>query len=106
MSVATAITPETKPSQMTLWGGGIKAAIYVLACLGVVFYGVPHLWKSGVTPWLEPNTNPLVNWALMVVADLGAIVLLVLFGMSLFGPNTPKGLREATFLAAISILVG
>ena len=106
MSVAAATPTETKATRTSLWVEGLKFAVYVLAVLGVVFYGVPHLWETGVSPRLGPAVGKFVNVALMLVADLSAAVLLVIFGIGLIGPNPAKGLRGATFLAFVSIFAG
>lgn len=105
MSVAAATPSNTKTAPLSLWTASVAGAIYVLAALAVVFYGVPQLWEMGVSPWLVPALNTAVNGFGRVVAQIAAIVLLTIFGLNLAGPHPIRGMRGGIFLAVCSIFI-
>src|SRR5271154_930640 len=100
MSVAAISSTETKglTSQASLWTTGLVGGAYILAALAVVFFGVPNLWEVGVGSWLVPALGNFVNIAFRLVAQAGIAVMLAFFGVSLAGPNPPKGIRGSIFL--------
>jgi len=107
MSVAAPTTTETKgpSSPMSLWAASMLGAVYVLMALAVVFYGVPQVWQMAVAGWLEPATNSFVNVTFRIIAQIAAVVALVIFARSLAGPRPQPGLRGGTFLAILTIAV-
>jgi preprotein translocase SecE subunit len=107
MSVAAAAPLETKATPVSLWTASLMGGVYVLGVIAVVFYGVPALWHVGVSSWLAPATaGTFVDPALMIIADLAALALLVVFGMNLMGPHPLKGIRGGIFLGIASIFTG
>lgn len=106
MSVAAPSPTETKSSSgpVSLWTTGLAGAIYVLASMAVVFYGVPQLWDIGVSSWLTPAIGATFNGALRLVAQIAAVVGLAIFGINLAGPNPPVGMRGSVFLGIATIL--
>jgi preprotein translocase SecE subunit len=100
MSVAAPSVTETRSAAgpVSLWATGLVGGLYVLAALAVVFYAVPNLWQMGVATWLTPMFNSFMNASLRIVAQFAAAVGLIIFGLTLAGPNPPKGIRGSIFL--------
>src|SRR5580704_14508196 len=100
MSVAALSSTETKgqTSQPSLWTTGLVGGVYVLAALAVVFFAVPTLWDTGVSSWLVPIITKWPNIALRLIAQAGIAIMLAFFGISLAGPNPPRGIRGSIFL--------
>jgi preprotein translocase SecE subunit len=94
MAVAVKNTQDTKTRPRSrLLSASLVGAVFILGSLAAVLYGVPQLWAGGVTPWLEPALGSFVNVALRFLVQVAAGVGLYVFGLSLAGPNPPKGLR-------------
>ncbi len=106
MSVVAVSPTETKtaPAPMNLWMTGFLGGVYVLAALAVVFYAVPQLWEMGVSSWFVPIAGPGINAGFRVTAQLAALVLLTIFGISLSGLHPPHGIRGSIFLG-ISVII-
>ena len=106
MSVAAATTSEAKVGTVNLWTASMKGGLYVIAALAVVFAGIPHLWEVGVAPWMISGLNKAFNLFFFVVAEVGAVILLTMFGLNLAGPHPVKGLRGGIFLSILTIFTG
>src|SRR5436853_281755 len=104
MAVAVKNTPETAPRPLRdrLAVSSLLGAVYVLAGLGIVFFGIPSLWAAAVSPWL---TNAFVNVALLIVGMLAAGAGLVVLGQRWRGPTVPAGLRAGVFFGAVGVVV-
>lgn len=105
MSVVAANPSETKTKPLSLWFASLIGGIYLLAALAIVFYGVPELWRIGMSNWLEPALGNFVDRAFLIIAMIAAAIILVIFGMSLAGPHPQRGLRGGIFLAIAAIFI-
>lgn len=95
-------TPAPADPRTALLLASAAGAIYVAACIGVVAFGIPFVWKLAVAPWLTKALGSFVNLAAMGTAILAAAVGLVIAGLKLAGKHPPEGLRAGVF----SILAG
>src|SRR4051812_4069918 len=97
MAVAVKNTSEstTRTGTMNLAMASLGGAMYVLGSIAVVTQVIPKLWAAGVSPWLE--SVPFVDAAGLIVVVLFAVGALVVLGMTLVGPNPPRGLRAGVF---------
>lgn len=105
MAVAAVSPPETKNSTSTtpLWMASLVGGIFVLAALGVVFYGIPSLWASSVAPGLKASLGNLFNGALLLLAQIAGAVALMIFGSRLAGSPPVAGIRGGIFLTISTI---
>jgi preprotein translocase SecE subunit len=106
MSVAAPTSTEAKSvsSPPSLWTTGLVGAVFVLAALAVIFYGVPQLWQMSIGAWLAPNK--FLDYSFRLVAQVLVFVVLAMLGVLMVGPNPPKGLRGSVFLGIATIIVG
>lgn len=88
--------PHEAP-QAHLLRGSVVGALYVTLCLGLVFFGIPLLWKASVGPLLAKNLGAFFDPAGMAVALIAAAVGLLLLGARLAGTSPPPGLRAGVF---------
>jgi preprotein translocase SecE subunit len=97
MAVAVKNSPEstTRSAAGTLVPASIAGAVFVVACLAVIFWGVPRLWEMGVAPHLA-NLS-FVSYAVLIVFEAVAIAALAYAGNALVGTNPPAGLRAGIF---------
>src|SRR5437016_2150146 len=104
MAVAVKNSPETAaPTTLSrLPAASLAGMIYVLASLGVVFYGLPWSWGTGIAP-LFPAGLSFVNTALLVLAMVAAAVGLAVTGFRLVGPHPPEGLKGGIFVAQVGL---
>src|SRR5580692_208899 len=98
MAVAVKNSTETmKPRPMNyLAVGSLAGAVYILASLAVLFYGLAELWSLFVRPLLPTGAaggQSAVGRALLGVALVAAAIGLVLLGRKLAGPAQPTGSR-------------
>lgn len=107
MAVAVKNTPETTsgPALDRTVVHSLFGAVYVLASLAVVFYGIPRLWAAAVTPWLAAGLGSFIDAALLLVAVLAAACGLVILGQRLAGPTLPAGAKAGTFFAFVTLVV-
>jgi preprotein translocase SecE subunit len=63
---------------------------------------VPQLWRSAITPLIG---NSFVDTALRIVAEIGAAIVVAMFGISLAGPTPTRGLRGGIFWAIIAMVL-
>jgi len=104
MAVAAPSATETRSAAgpVSLWTTGLLGAVYILASVAVVFYGIPNLWQMGVSGLFPANLSG-VSRALQVLAQVAATVALFMFGLTLAGPTPPKGIRGSIFLGMSAI---
>jgi preprotein translocase SecE subunit len=97
MAVAVKNSSEstTRSGTMNLVMASLGGAMYVLGSIAIVTQVIPKLWAAGVSPWLE--SVPFVDAAGLIVVLLFAVGALVVLGMTLVGPNPPRGLRAGVF---------
>lgn len=105
--MATAVEPSSTPPSPAAPGAGsglvfasLVGAVYVIAALAAMLYGVPKVWELYVAPAFGANRLPeaFLRWAVV----LAALVVLIRFGLSLAGANPPKGLRGGIFLMLVT----
>lgn len=107
MAVAVKTPPETSARQPLnrLGVSSLTGALYVLGSLAVIFYALPALWKSAVSPVLTGNPESPVDIALRVLVMIAAAVGLGILGRRLAGPRPPHGLRAGIFTGVLGIFV-
>jgi len=106
MATAVKNVVETRPTdpQARLPLAGMFGALFLVASVAAVLFGLPYLWSTGVSPTLEPKLGLFLDQGLKLVAQVGLTVILVIFGMALQGANPIEGLRGAIFFS-ISVLI-
>src|SRR5262245_30841716 len=105
MAVAVKNVPEatTRKPVNRLALGSLAGAVYIIAAVGVVFYGVPALWW-GLIEWLNLDLNEFVAGALLIPLVLAAGVGAVVLGWRLLGPAPVHGLRAGVFFTLAGVL--
>src|SRR5438105_14967477 len=107
MAVAVKTSPETTPrSPVThLAVNSLLGALYLLFAVGTVLTGLPVLWNEALE--INKHVNEFLSGALLLMAELGAIVGLFVLGRVLEGPHPQRGQRAGTFVAAAGLcLIG
>src|SRR5437870_547429 len=97
----TAAAPDP---QFRLLRASVVGALYLIVCLLLVFYGIPYVWKAGVTPWLGKLLGSFVDVALLGVTMIAAAVGLLIAGITLAGSRPPDGLRAGVFSILVLLL--
>jgi preprotein translocase SecE subunit len=105
MALAVKNNPETKPRSPNthLALASLVGAVFVLASIVVVFYGVPQLWRMVVGDALE-NIGA-TDWFLSFLLCIATAVGLGFLGKMLAGPNPPVGLRTGIALTIAAMFV-
>lgn len=105
--MATAVEPSSAPSTpgqpLSLPIASLLGAVYVAASLAILLFLLPVLWNEHVTPVLN---NRLLDYLLLIAAEVVALGALGWFGFSLAGRSAPRGMHGGIFLvisAAITI---
>lgn len=106
MAVAVKNLPDSKTYSGTvrLASASMMGALYVLAAVAVVIYGIPRLWELGMTPWVKPSLGSFINAAGLLVVELLAIGGLAIFGLTLAGPSAPAGLRGGVCTVFVGVV--
>src|SRR5262245_17657024 len=103
--MATAVTtpPEAAPRDphQVLLMSSFKGAVYILFALGLIFAGLPMLWRNVVTPAI----GEFLGGALLVLLNLPLIVGLVIVGKKLEGPHPQPGVRAGAFVLAFLLFM-
>ena len=107
--MATAVKSSSTPAPTTdphtrLLLASVLGAVYVAACVAFVAFGIPALWRTGMTPWLEPALGAFFNVALLIVVLVTAAAGLLIGGLTMAGPNPPDGLRAGVFTILAGVL--
>jgi preprotein translocase SecE subunit len=89
-----------KSGAMSLPMASLAGALYVLASIAIVTQAVPLLWAKGVSAWLPPWAS-FIDAAGLIVVLLFAVGVLAFLGMTLVGPNPPRGLRAGVFTVLV-----
>src|SRR5262245_26167107 len=89
MAVAVKNSPETSaPSIFSrLPAASLAGMVYVLAGLALVFYALPWVWGTAISPSFPPGLS-FVNTALLVLVMAAAAVGWVVVGLRLAGPRS------------------
>jgi preprotein translocase SecE subunit len=105
MAVAVKNSPETITHHplRRLAMESLMGVVYILGSLGVVFYGLPHLWRELVTPALA-DVNLAVQTSFLVLLGVLAFAGLVYLGVRLVGPQPTPGLAAGIFLALVGLI--
>src|SRR5262245_49317491 len=91
-----AAAPQSPPK---LLRASLIGAVYVALCLGVVFFGVPWLWKSTVGGWVGQHIGKFFDPAGMALLLLAAAIGLLYLGKMLADlMGSPAGLRAGVFV--------
>jgi preprotein translocase SecE subunit len=97
--MATAVEPGSEPrtpsAPLSLPLASLIGAVYVAASIAVVLFAIPNFWVTTVTPALK---NITLTAGSRVVAQVGALAVLLWFGRKLLGDNPPKGIHGGIFL--------
>ena len=107
--MATAVEPSSSPQPSAPGAGpglvfaSLAGAVYLLAALAVMLYGVPAMWDQFLAPVFGSNQllQGFTRTGLMIAVFVG----LVKFGLSLAGASPVKGLRGGIFLILMAVLV-
>jgi preprotein translocase SecE subunit len=99
MAVAVQSSAEPKsPSQpMGLVASSAVGAVFVLAAAGLVLRGLPYLWETGVGHAVTSATNSFISTALLILAQVAAIVGLIVVGSKLGSGQQASGIRGGIF---------
>src|SRR5436309_9696791 len=107
MTLAVKTMPDNRTG--TGFGGlaltSLLGAVYVLGSIAVVAFGMPQLWATGVSPWLEPLLGSFVDVAGLIVVVLFAAGLLGSLGLTLVGGRTQPGARAGIFTVLVGLLL-
>jgi preprotein translocase SecE subunit len=104
MSVAekpTVETPQRSQHQQLLLSSSL-AALYVIASFGLVFMGLPLLWR---VLDLSDLFNEFLADALLILVTLPAIFGLFVLGRHLEGANPPRGQRAGMSYICLALVV-
>src|SRR5438445_2617151 len=96
---ATQTTP--RPALNRLAVGSLLGALYVLASLAIVFYGVPKLWGLAISPALASAAAIDATLLILVMGAVGAA--LFYYGMRLLGPHPQHGLKAGIFAGIVLV---
>jgi preprotein translocase SecE subunit len=99
MATAVKSVTESAPRpQHHLLRASLVGALYVVVCLGLVFFGLPYLWKQTVGPWVGEHLGAFFDPAGMGVLIIAAAVGLLYLGKTLADQTgSPPGLRGGVF---------
>src|SRR5437773_7981185 len=107
--MATAVKDSSTPTPTSdpharLLRASLVGAVYVAACVAFVAFGIPTLWRTGMTPWVEPLLGSFFNAAGLIVVLVTAAAGLLIGGLAIAGPNPPDGLRAGVFTLLVGVL--
>src|SRR5262245_61432928 len=99
MAVAVQSSAEPKsPSQpLGLVASSAIGAVFVLAAAGLVLRGIPYLWETAVGPAITGATNSFISTALLILAQVAAVVGLIVVGSKLGSGQQATGIRGGIF---------
>jgi preprotein translocase SecE subunit len=105
--MATAVEPGSQPRTpslpLSLPIVSLIGAVYVIAVIAIVMYGIPVLWAKVFGEQIAGNT--FVDWSLRQSLRVVAAVGLVFAGRRLLGDTPQKGVRGGIFLILASAVV-
>jgi preprotein translocase SecE subunit len=100
MAVAVKNPPEVSPSLLDrMAAASLAGTVYVLGCIGIVFYLLPSLW------WTALQQPSFGNEALLGLIMLAAAIGLAVLGVRLLGGKTVPGLRAGIFMGVVWFVV-
>jgi preprotein translocase SecE subunit len=107
MAVAVKNIPETFSRHFNRlavesWLG----VLFVLASIGIIFYGLPWVWSEGVGPSLAHiGLSGAVQTSLLILAMILATGGLVYLGVRLTAGNTAHGLAAGVFIGLVEFVI-
>jgi preprotein translocase SecE subunit len=108
--MAVAVKNEKKAAQArsenALAVSSLLGAIYVMASLALLFYALPRIWTSAITPFFlaEGQAVSAVDRALLALALVVVAAGLAVLGRTLAGATQPAGMRAGVFLAVLGFM--
>jgi preprotein translocase SecE subunit len=96
--------PAPVDQNMRLLRASVLGALYLAGCITVIAYGIPFLWKFGLTPWVTKNLGSFVDTAGLAIAVLAAGIGLIVGGLTIAGSRPPEGLRAGVFSIVAGLL--
>src|SRR5579864_3638991 len=98
IAVQNSSEASTAPNpQSRLLLSSVIGAVYVAICLAVVAFGVPYLWRQGMTDWITRHLGSFFDVAGLIVVLVTVAVGLLFAGLAIAGPQQPPGLRAGIF---------
>jgi len=94
----------TEP-QANLLRSSLIGAVYVAACMALVLFGIPYVWKLFIGGWMAAHLGPFFDPAGMAVVLIAAAVGLIMLGLNLAGPHSVNGLRAGVFTFVVAGLL-
>ncbi|HLW68806.1 MAG TPA: hypothetical protein VKS79_26070, partial [Gemmataceae bacterium] len=92
IAVQNSSEASTAPNpQSRLLLSSVIGAVYVAICLAVVAFGVPYLWRQGMTDWITRHLGSFFDVAGLIVVLVTVAVGLLFAGLAIAGPQQPPG---------------
>jgi preprotein translocase SecE subunit len=104
--MATAVEPGSEPRTPTPLGlpvSSLLGAIYVVAVIAIVLYGMPMMFKSVFGDQIIGNT--LIDWCVRHGLRIAVAVGLLILGRRLLGDTAQPGVRGGIFLVLVAAIV-
>ena len=106
VAVQSSAEPKTPSQTLGLVASSAVGAVFVLAAAGLVLRGLPALWESGVHAAITGATNSFVSGALLILAQVAAVVGLIYVGSRLGAGKQATGIRGGIFfMIAVAFVV-
>jgi preprotein translocase SecE subunit len=110
--MATAVKNSSKPipisdSHSRLIQASVIGIVFVAASLAFIIFGIPYLWKVGMTPFLLSlfgKNASFFDAAGLIVVLITAFAAFLIGGLAIAGPSAPDGLRGSVFLMLVSLI--
>jgi preprotein translocase SecE subunit len=100
MAVALKNPPELSPSLLDrMAAASLAGTVYVLGCLGIVFYLIPSLW------WTCAMPHSIGADAALGLVMLAAAAALAVVGVRLLGGKAVPGIRAGIFMGLVWFLI-
>jgi preprotein translocase SecE subunit len=97
-------TTASNPQARLLLASAI-GAVYTALALAFVVFGVPYLWKMGVSDWIATHLGSFVDIAGLIIVLVTVAAGLLLGGLAIAGPNPPEGMRAGVFTILAGLLL-
>lgn len=88
-----------------LAASSLVGAVYLLGCIGLVFYAIPEVWNAVLSNSLEKALGSFVDVALLIVVMVGGALGLAVVGSRWLAGHASHGLRAGVFTALLGLLV-
>jgi preprotein translocase SecE subunit len=106
MAVAVKNTPELVSRQPLnrLAVASLLGVVYVLASIGILFYGLPRLWSELEPAFVNMGLKAAVQTALLILAIVLVAGGLIYVGLRLVGTQPLHGLAAGIFVGVLEVL--